>query len=101
MDPLHYIDILTSTLFSAPAYQTYGGLIARGEFEPAGVAATRGLKDIRPRAGLGSDRAAAFVRQSCRNILGRGLRQPNDLALPRIVFATVDAERDLQVLAFL
>jgi 3-hydroxyisobutyrate dehydrogenase-like beta-hydroxyacid dehydrogenase len=47
VDPLHYIDILTSTLFSAPAYQTYGGLIARGEFEPAGFAATLGLKDIR------------------------------------------------------
>jgi 3-hydroxyisobutyrate dehydrogenase-like beta-hydroxyacid dehydrogenase len=47
VDPLHYIDILTSTLFSAPVYQTYGGLIARGEFEPAGFAATLGLKDIR------------------------------------------------------
>ena len=47
VDPLHYVDILTSTLFSAPAYQTYGGLIARREFEPAGFAATLGLKDIR------------------------------------------------------
>ncbi len=47
VDPLHYVDILTSTLFSAPAYQTYGGLIARGEFEPAGFAATLGLKDVR------------------------------------------------------
>jgi 3-hydroxyisobutyrate dehydrogenase-like beta-hydroxyacid dehydrogenase len=47
VDPLHYIDILTSTLFSAPAYQTYGGLIARGQFEPPGFAATLGLKDIR------------------------------------------------------
>jgi 3-hydroxyisobutyrate dehydrogenase-like beta-hydroxyacid dehydrogenase len=47
VDPLHYVDILTSTLFSAPAYQTYGRLIARGEFEPAGFAATLGLKDVR------------------------------------------------------
>jgi 3-hydroxyisobutyrate dehydrogenase-like beta-hydroxyacid dehydrogenase len=47
VDPLHYVDILTSTLFSAPAFQTYGGLIARGEFEPAGFAATLGLKDVR------------------------------------------------------
>lgn len=47
VDPLHYIDIITSTLFGAPAYQTYGGLIARGEFEPAGFAATLGLKDVR------------------------------------------------------
>jgi len=47
VDRLQYVDILTSTLFAAPAYQTYGGLIARREFEPAGFAATLGLKDIR------------------------------------------------------
>jgi 3-hydroxyisobutyrate dehydrogenase-like beta-hydroxyacid dehydrogenase len=34
-------------LFAAPAYQTYGGLIARREFEPAGFAASLGLKDVR------------------------------------------------------
>jgi 3-hydroxyisobutyrate dehydrogenase-like beta-hydroxyacid dehydrogenase len=47
VDRLQYVDILTSTLFAAPAYQTYGGLIARREFEPAGFAATLGLKDVR------------------------------------------------------
>jgi 3-hydroxyisobutyrate dehydrogenase-like beta-hydroxyacid dehydrogenase len=47
VDPLHYIDIITSTLFGAPVYATYGGLIARGEFEPAGFTATLGLKDVR------------------------------------------------------
>jgi 3-hydroxyisobutyrate dehydrogenase-like beta-hydroxyacid dehydrogenase len=47
VDRQQYVDILTSTLFSAPAYQTYGGLIARREFEPAGFAATLGLKDVR------------------------------------------------------
>jgi 3-hydroxyisobutyrate dehydrogenase-like beta-hydroxyacid dehydrogenase len=47
VDRQQYVDILTSTLFTAPAYQTYGGLIARQEFEPAGFAAALGLKDIR------------------------------------------------------
>ena len=47
VDRQQYVDILTSTLFAAPAYQTYGGLIARGEFEPAGFAARLGLKDVR------------------------------------------------------
>ncbi|OBH32953.1 6-phosphogluconate dehydrogenase [Mycobacterium sp. E1715] len=47
VDRQHYVDILTSTLFSAPAYQTYGGLIARRQFEPAGFAAQLGLKDVR------------------------------------------------------
>jgi 3-hydroxyisobutyrate dehydrogenase-like beta-hydroxyacid dehydrogenase len=47
VDRQQYVDILTSTLFAAPAYQTYGGLIARQEFEPAGFAAILGLKDVR------------------------------------------------------
>jgi 3-hydroxyisobutyrate dehydrogenase-like beta-hydroxyacid dehydrogenase len=47
IDRSQYVDILTSTLFAAPAYQTYGGLIARHEFQPAGFAARLGLKDIR------------------------------------------------------
>ena len=28
VDRKQYVDLLTSTLFGAPAYQTYGGLIA-------------------------------------------------------------------------
>lgn len=47
VDPVAYVDILTSTLFDAPAYKTYGGLIARKSFEPAGFAAALGLKDVR------------------------------------------------------
>jgi 3-hydroxyisobutyrate dehydrogenase-like beta-hydroxyacid dehydrogenase len=42
-----YIDMLTSTLFAAPVYKTYGGLIAGGKFEPAGFAAPLGQKDVR------------------------------------------------------
>jgi 3-hydroxyisobutyrate dehydrogenase-like beta-hydroxyacid dehydrogenase len=47
VDRQQYVDILVSTLFAAPAYRTYGGLIARQEFEPAGMAAALGLKDVR------------------------------------------------------
>lgn len=42
-----YLDLLTSTLFSAPVYQVYGRLIADQRFEPAGFAAPLGQKDIR------------------------------------------------------
>jgi 3-hydroxyisobutyrate dehydrogenase-like beta-hydroxyacid dehydrogenase len=41
-----YLDVLTSTLFSAPVYATYGALIVEGKFEPAGFAAPLGHKDI-------------------------------------------------------
>ena len=47
IDRHQYLDILTSTLFGAPAYKTYGQLIAEGTFEPAGFAAPLGFKDIR------------------------------------------------------
>lgn len=47
VDKQEYLELLTSTLFPAPAYQTYGGLLARQEFEPAGFAAHLGLKDVR------------------------------------------------------
>ena len=42
-----YVDFLTSTLFTAPVYRTYGGLIADRRFEPSGFAAPLGHKDIR------------------------------------------------------
>jgi 3-hydroxyisobutyrate dehydrogenase-like beta-hydroxyacid dehydrogenase len=42
-----YLEILTSTLFDAPVYHTYGGLIANQKYEPAGFAARLGLKDVR------------------------------------------------------
>jgi 3-hydroxyisobutyrate dehydrogenase-like beta-hydroxyacid dehydrogenase len=47
VDAQAYLDLLTSTLFNAPVYKTYGGLIAGGVFEPAGFAAILGQKDIR------------------------------------------------------
>jgi 3-hydroxyisobutyrate dehydrogenase-like beta-hydroxyacid dehydrogenase len=46
VDKQQYLEILTSTLFGAPVYETYGDLIAREEFEPAGFAAPLGLKDV-------------------------------------------------------
>jgi 3-hydroxyisobutyrate dehydrogenase-like beta-hydroxyacid dehydrogenase len=47
IDSRQYLDLLTSTLFTAPVYKTYGGKIAEQTFEPAGFAAPLGAKDIR------------------------------------------------------
>jgi 3-hydroxyisobutyrate dehydrogenase-like beta-hydroxyacid dehydrogenase len=46
IDRSAYVELLTSTVFPAPAYQIYGNLIAKGEFEPAAFAAPLGYKDI-------------------------------------------------------
>jgi len=55
IDKHQYLDILTSTLFSAPVYRTYGTLIADAKFEPAGFAAPLGLKDVRLALAAGED----------------------------------------------
>lgn len=41
------LDFLTSTLFDAPVYKTYGGLIVSGNHDQVGFAAPLGLKDVR------------------------------------------------------
>jgi 3-hydroxyisobutyrate dehydrogenase-like beta-hydroxyacid dehydrogenase len=46
VDRQKYLELLTSTLFNAPVYKTYGGLIVEGKFEPPGFAALLGQKDI-------------------------------------------------------
>jgi len=47
VDKHDYIELLTSTLFAAPVYKTYGTLVANAQFEPPGFAAPLGLKDMR------------------------------------------------------
>jgi 3-hydroxyisobutyrate dehydrogenase-like beta-hydroxyacid dehydrogenase len=47
IDRKAYVELLTSTMFPAPAYRIYGNLIAENRFEPAAFAAPLGHKDIR------------------------------------------------------
>jgi 3-hydroxyisobutyrate dehydrogenase-like beta-hydroxyacid dehydrogenase len=47
VDPVRYMEFLTTTLFAAPIYKNYGGRIARQEYEPVGFRAPLGLKDMR------------------------------------------------------
>jgi 3-hydroxyisobutyrate dehydrogenase-like beta-hydroxyacid dehydrogenase len=74
VDRQAYLELLTSTLFNAPVYKTYGRLIVDDKFEPAGFAALLGQKDIRlalaaaealsvpmPLAGLIRDRFLTLV----------------------------------------
>jgi len=47
VQPEQFLDFLTNTLFSAPVYKTYAGLVASEKFEPAGFKLPLGLKDVR------------------------------------------------------
>ena len=47
VDPQRYLNILTSTLFSAPVYRTYGSIIADDKKPTDGFKMSLGLKDMR------------------------------------------------------
>ena len=47
VDATALLDFLTSTLFNAPVYKTYGALIVSGKHDDVGFALPLGLKDVR------------------------------------------------------
>lgn len=47
VDPHAYLEMLTSSLFNAPVYKTYGGLLVDRKFDQVGFKLTLGLKDTR------------------------------------------------------
>lgn len=47
IEPDHFLEVLTNSVFPAPVYKLYGGLIASDKFEPAGFKLSLGLKDVR------------------------------------------------------
>ncbi len=77
IDQHEYVDFLTSTLFAAPVYKTYGGLIADRKFQPAGFAAPLGLKDVRLTLAAGEQfrvplPLASLIRDRFLALLARG-----------------------------
>jgi 3-hydroxyisobutyrate dehydrogenase-like beta-hydroxyacid dehydrogenase len=77
VDQHQYLDFLTSTLFAAPIYKSYGMLIADKKFKPAGFAAPLGLKDTRLALAAGESLRvplplANLVRDRFLRLLARG-----------------------------
>ena len=77
LDQHQYLDFLTSTLFAAPIYKTYGTLISDKKFKPAGFAAPLGLKDTRLALAAGESLRvplplANLVRDRFLTLLARG-----------------------------
>jgi len=77
IDQHEYLDFLTSTLFAAPVYKTYGGIIADKKFQPAGFAAPLGLKDVRLTLAAGEQfrvplPLASLIRDRFLALLARG-----------------------------
>jgi 3-hydroxyisobutyrate dehydrogenase-like beta-hydroxyacid dehydrogenase len=77
LDQHQYLEFLTSTLFNAPVYKTYGGLIADKKFTPAGFVAPLGLKDVRLTLAAGESLRvplplASLIRDRFLTLLARG-----------------------------
>jgi len=77
LDQHQYLDFLTSTLFNAPVYKTYGGLIADRKFTPPGFVAPLGLKDVRLTLAAGESLRvplplASLIRDRFLTLLARG-----------------------------
>jgi 3-hydroxyisobutyrate dehydrogenase-like beta-hydroxyacid dehydrogenase len=77
LDQHEFLEFLTTTLFNAPIYKTYGTLIADKKFKPAGFAAPLGLKDARLALAAGESLRvplplANLVRDRFLRLLARG-----------------------------
>jgi 3-hydroxyisobutyrate dehydrogenase-like beta-hydroxyacid dehydrogenase len=89
IDPHTYIDLLTNTLFSAPVYKIYGGIIADERYHPAGFKMRLGLKDVR--LALAAAEAvdapmpfASVVRDNLLAAIGRGMEDLDWSSIARI-----------------
>jgi len=91
VDPQKFLEVLTESVFSAPVYKTYGGILASEKFEPVGFKLPLGFKDNRlllaaaeevsvpmPIASLIHDRFVAALAQ--------GLEDADWSAIARVTF---------------
>jgi 3-hydroxyisobutyrate dehydrogenase-like beta-hydroxyacid dehydrogenase len=91
VDPQKFLEVLTESMFSAPVYKTYGGIIASEKFEPVGFKLPLGFKDNRlllaaaeeasvpmPMASLMHDRFVAALAQ--------GLESADWSAIARVTY---------------
>lgn len=77
VDAAEFLGMLGSTLFAAPAYQNYGGMIAQQRYSPAGFKTTLGLKDVRLALNAGETRhvpmpLAAVLRDQLLDAIAHG-----------------------------
>ena len=76
VDPAKLTEVMTATLFAAPAYAIYSKLIVEGEFKP-GFKLTLGLKDVRLALAAGEAAGvplpfASVVRDNLVDAIGHG-----------------------------
>ncbi len=78
--PHDYVEFLTNSLFAAPVYKTYGGIIADEKYKPAGFKLRLGLKDVRLALAAGESvdtplPFASLMRDHMLTAIGRGMEE--------------------------
>ena len=89
LDANQFLEILTGSLFAAPIYRTYGGLIAADKFEPVGFKMPLGLKDNRLLLAAAEEAnvpmpMASLVRDRFLSAMAQGLGEADWSAIARM-----------------
>ena len=91
VDPEKFLEVLTGSLFAAPIFRTYGGMIAADNFEPVGFSMVLGMKDNRLVLSAAEDAAvpmpmASLIRDRMLTATAQGMGAADWAAIARISF---------------
>jgi len=89
VDSDKFLELLTGSLFAAPIFRTYGGMIAADNFEPVGFSMTLGMKDNRLVLAAAEDAAvpmpmASLIRDRMLTATAQGMGEADWAAIARI-----------------
>jgi len=91
VDPSKFLEVLTGSLFAAPIFRTYGGMIAADNFEPVGFSMVLGMKDNRLVLSAAEAAAvpmpmASLIRDRMLTATAQGMGEADWAAIARISF---------------
>jgi 3-hydroxyisobutyrate dehydrogenase-like beta-hydroxyacid dehydrogenase len=98
LDPNKFLEVLTGSLFAAPIFRNYGGMIATEEFEPVGFKLPLGFKDNRLVLAAAEDAAvpmpmASLIHDRFVTAMAQGLSDGDWSAIARISFRDAGLEK--------
>lgn len=91
IEPAQLLEILTSSLFPAPLYKNYGGIIAGEKFQPAGFKLKLGAKDNRLVLAAAEEVSvpmptASLVRDQFVSAIAQGMADIDWAAIAKVVY---------------
>jgi 3-hydroxyisobutyrate dehydrogenase-like beta-hydroxyacid dehydrogenase len=98
VDTNKFLDVLTGSLFAAPIYKNYGGMIAANRFEPVGFKLPLGFKDNRLVLAAAEEAAvpmpmASLIHDRFVTAIAQGMSEDDWSAIARISFRSAGLEK--------